>query len=108
MSIEQTEVIDFISAAKDEQYIDLTISDHLAWDDKNEKLLILQDKLNSYLEFIESGQLIEEYPASKGKKIRIDLRCKFEPNDEGKNFLSIVQPVVNDLGHELKWCLFKK
>ena len=108
MSIEQTDVIDFIGTSKDENYINLTISDHLVWDDKNEKLLILQDKLNSYLEFIESGQLIEEYPASKGKKICIDLRCKFEPNDEGKKFLSIVEPVVHDLGHELKWCLLKK
>ena len=49
MTIEQLDKVDVI-AHNDEKVI-LVISDHLKWDDKNEKLLVLQDKLNLYLSF---------------------------------------------------------
>lgn len=53
MSIEETEVIDFIGIDKEQGEVSLTISDHLEWDDNH--LFILQKKLNSYISFIESG-----------------------------------------------------
>ena len=63
MTIEQSDKIDIIGQNKKEGYIALTISDHLEWDSNNEKLLILQAKINSYLSFVESGQLLDEYPS---------------------------------------------
>jgi hypothetical protein len=38
---------------------------------KNEHLLILQDKLNSYLRFIETGEIFESYPAAKNSSLVI-------------------------------------
>jgi hypothetical protein len=46
MSIENKKVVDFISINKNEKVV-LTISDHLQWDEKNEHLLKLQEKINS-------------------------------------------------------------
>jgi hypothetical protein len=56
MSVEQTDKIDFISTSPGEKVV-LTISDHLSWDEDGH-LHLLQDKINVYLEFIESEQLL--------------------------------------------------
>lgn len=67
MSVEDKNKIDAISTNNNNQ-VALTISDHLLWDDNNEHLIILQDKINSYLDFLESGQIDESYPSAIGKK----------------------------------------
>ncbi|WP_372847477.1 DUF6572 domain-containing protein [Shewanella sp. Scap07] len=43
MTIEQLDKVDIIGV--NDSNIELIISDHLEWDDKNEKLLLLQDKI---------------------------------------------------------------
>lgn len=60
MSIDQSDVIDFISTTPEGKGV-LTITDHLSWD-MDFHLELLQDKINRYLQFIESGQIYEEYP----------------------------------------------
>ena len=54
MSIDQPAVIDFLWKDGPNNRAVLTISDHLDWEEEGEHLLLLQDKLNHYLEFIES------------------------------------------------------
>ncbi len=77
MSVDQSNIIDAIGTDNDTNSVILTIIDHLIWDNEGKHLLILQDKLNTYLSFIESGELEFTYPASIGKKNVIDLVCKF-------------------------------
>ncbi len=87
MSIEDKDRIDFIGTRKSTGEIVLTISDHLNWDDSYSHLLMLQDKLNAYIQFIESGQILSDYPQSKGKRIVIEIVSKFEYNDIGNEFI---------------------
>jgi hypothetical protein len=87
MTIENPKVVDCIGIEKDGSGVTLTISDHLEWGDRNH-LLCLQDKVNSYLSFIESGEIYEEYPSANGKKQKIWVACKYEPDEEAKEFLS--------------------
>ena len=44
----------------------LMISDHLDWEEEGEHLFLLQEKINDYVEFIQSGQWKEQ---SDGKTI---------------------------------------
>lgn len=109
MSVEQTKFIDFISTDDISGNIRLTISDHLNWSDKrNDHLLILQNKINTYLAFIESGQLYEEYPSAKGKNVIIQVVGKYSLNDEAKKFYEIVTEIVRNAGFELQFQLLKK
>lgn len=49
MSVDNPNVIDFISEQDDDKVV-LTISDHLEWDDEdNNHLYLLQEKVNAYL-----------------------------------------------------------
>jgi len=79
MSVEQTDLIDAIGVDKTSQEVVLTISDHLEWSETAEDhhKEVLQEKLNAYLRFIESGELVEAYPDAEGRPrvINIVMRC---------------------------------
>jgi hypothetical protein len=57
MSITETNKIDIVAARADSSVVKLVITDHLGWDDFEAHARLLQDKVNTYLEFVESGQL---------------------------------------------------
>ena len=107
MSIEQTKVIDVTGVDKCGNII-LTISDHLPWDSGEDHLSLLQEKVNSYLSFIESGQVLEEYPNANNSKIIIDVVGKYELNSEARGFYECASEIINDAGFELRFSLFVK
>jgi hypothetical protein len=101
MSINQTGVIDFISTAPDGKVI-LTISDHHSWEEPWH-LQLLQDKINSYLQFIEGGQIFEDYPSAIGKDLIIDIVMKEEPKEGALPFLDHIKKIIVDAGFGLEW-----
>ena len=102
MSVDQKDTVDFISTSP-EGNVMLTISDHLPWDKKNEHLLALQDKLNSYLMFIESGEIFESYPTAKSKSLIIEVVMKYKPNEVVLVFLTQSKNTIENTGVQLKW-----
>jgi hypothetical protein len=106
MTVEEVKKIDFIGTDKETDNIILTISDHLQWD--NEHIYILQEKINSYLAFIETGQIYEDYPKSKGKKIVLEIIAKYPFNDEAIEFLEKVKPVVEGAGFGFNYQILEK
>ena len=92
MSVNQTDTIDVISTTPDGKVV-LTISDHHSWDE-TWHFQLLQDKINAYLQFIESGQIFEDYPSAVGKELIIETVMKFEPSDEGTTFLEKAKGVI--------------
>lgn len=103
MTIEQEDVIDLIGMNEEENYISLIISDHLEWDEKNEKLLLLQGKINAYLAYIESGQIYETHPESKTMNVHIILTSMYEPNEAALKFFSLLSPILEGAGFHFKW-----
>ena len=104
MSVENKEVIDFISINPSSK-VCLTISDHLKWDDKenHNHLLILQDKINAYLEIIENGQIYEIYPDAIDKNFVIQVAMKYKPNKKAIKFLEDIKQFLEDYNYEFKF-----
>jgi hypothetical protein len=102
MSVDQKDTVDFISTSPDGNVM-LTISDHLPWDKENEHLLALQDKLNSYLMFIESGEIFESYPTAKSKSIVIEVVMKYKPNKVALVFLTRSKETIENIDVQLRW-----
>jgi hypothetical protein len=102
MSVVETDKIDAIGTDKVSGDIILTISDHLDWDDGLQHLEILQEKLNSYIEFIEGGQILEDYPNSIGKKMIIEIVSKFQYNEQGNDFIEKVKPIIQSIGADIR------
>lgn len=78
MSVLDRNIIDF--GHEDDKKVTLCISDHIPWDDEviNAHLVILQEKINDYLDFISSGQIYEEF-GGHGKTPNIKVIFCFEP-----------------------------
>ena len=103
MSVEEEGVVDAISVERVSGTVVLTISDHLEWDEANEHHLLLQKKINRYLAFVESGELLEEYPNAKGRSVRIDVVCRYEPSGIGREFLSRAETTISEAGFAFAW-----
>lgn len=49
--------------------------------DDTEHISLLQAKLNSYLRFVESGEIYQSYPNAEGRQILIDIVGKYSLNN---------------------------
>lgn len=98
MSVKDLKVIDFVSIDLNSNAV-LTISDHLEWDENNEHLQILQDKINIYLAAIENGSLYKEYPNAKNRDIVLNIVAKYPPNKDGKVFMQRVKESLKAAGY---------
>lgn len=95
MSVENNEVIDAISVNKDNIVV-LTISDHLNWNVENH-LELLETKINSYIDTLETGNIYDAYPDAEGKDFAIEIAFKYKPNKEGEDFLNAVSQIFEAL-----------
>jgi len=104
MSVEQVDVVDFISIDKATGDLWLSISDHLPWaEDEGKHLILLQDKLNTYLRFVEGGELLEAVPTARQRGIVINLVCQFAPSSEAEAFLELAARAIRDAGFHLRF-----
>ncbi|HZU29007.1 MAG TPA: DUF6572 domain-containing protein [Bryobacteraceae bacterium] len=99
MSIEQADVVDIISTDRATGHVVLTISDHLDWSDGTAHQLLLQNKLNRYVAFVESGEILETYPDARGRSVDLRVVFQFPPDETGRAFLSKVRPIVESAGY---------
>ena len=101
MSVLEKGKIDFIGIDKLTGKVVLTISDHLGWEDELLHIYHLQEKVNAYIDFIESGEIYEAFPLAKGKSIVISIVFKFVISTNGIEFLKKVKGSLYDLDIEL-------
>ncbi len=109
MSVDQTNVIDAIGVDNMTGDLVLTITDHIEWTEcDNEHLILLQEKLNTYLSFVESGEILQTYLDAKDRVILIDVVCKYPLNEQAKCFFNQVTAIIIDAGMKLRYRLFNK
>ena len=103
MSIEQTNVVDFVGIERASGNATLSISDHLGWDEnEGEHLLMLQEKLNAYLRFIESGEMVQTFPQMRGRRVKIRIVGKYPLSPEARKFFRLAKDLVEEMGAALK------
>lgn len=105
MSVSDTDKIDFIGIGANGNCV-LTIADHLEWQNSEEHMAMLQDKLNTYLRYIKSGDIHSGYPESEGKPIEIVVALRFYPPRQGINFLREAQAAIAGADVGLSWRVF--
>jgi hypothetical protein len=103
LSIEQTDVVDFIGTDKATGLVILTISDHLDWSDEHEHLSLLQEKINTYLRFIENGELVESYAGAKDRQAMIEIVGQYGLPDEAMRFMGSARAILEEAGIQLNF-----
>ena len=103
MPVENCDVVDAVATHPERAYVLLSIADHLGWDRPEEHLATLQQKLNRYLAFIESGELLKKFPAAGGKAVRIEISFLNDLPSEAQVFLEQARAVIVGAGFALEW-----
>ena len=96
MSVVESGVVDGIGLSENET-MKMLITDHLEWQDEYEHLLILQEKINVYIGFCESGQYKEVYTDIKVRHVIFEIHFLFEPTQNVYNFLKQIPGRINEL-----------
>lgn len=97
MSLDNAEVVDAVGTETEDGTVVLSIIDGWDWADERGHLRALQDKLNAYFGFVETGQIYEAYPEASGQPLRIDIVSKFPIPEAGLSFLQKASAVAAEL-----------
>jgi hypothetical protein len=103
MSIDKVNELDLVGTDKQTGDVILTIVDEQDWKDEYNHLLMLQEKINTYLSAIEGGEINEVYPQSIGRKFIINIYFKFNPSTTVEEFLRNVSIIVENAGFKFRW-----
>lgn len=109
MTVAQKSTVDWLGIEKGTGNVVLTVVDDLDWSDDNEHLLALQEKLNTYLAFIESGEVFERLTEDVGRTvprttpIKVSILAKYALSDRAKAFVEHAQGRFREAGFELRF-----
>ena len=102
MSVEEIDQIDIIGIDPISGEVILTVADQLDWSDEYAHLTTLQEKLNTYMAFIETGEMGEQYPQARGRHAVIVVVFQHAPPPVVKEFVKRASLAVRHLGAELR------
>jgi len=102
VSVEQTDVVDILGIDRETGHVVLTISDHLDWSDSVGHQTILQKKFNTYLAFVESGEILEQYPKAKDRPVTFNVVFRFSPDEPVRAFITRARAVIESVGFTLR------
>ncbi len=103
MSLDKTKEIDAIGIDKDSNRIVLSIIDEMDWNDEQKHLILLQEKINVYLSFVESGEVYSSYPDSEDRNFEIKVFMKDTPTDKVLSFLNEACEIIRGAGLIFSW-----
>jgi hypothetical protein len=105
MTIELTEQIDITTINDQQGRIYLNISDHLAWQQPNKRLL-LQQKINHYLKYIESGEMRRQHSQARQLNPFIKLISLYPPSESDIDYLLQITAIIEEAGYSFDWQCF--
>lgn len=107
MAIDNVNVIDGMALNKDNNAIVLLLTDHLSWDGEKalsefDHLNLLQDKINAYISYLESGQYAETYSTEEIDFAVIEIHFKYAVTENCEKYLNAVQNQIGQLGIKIE------
>lgn len=110
MAIDNTDTIDGMAYDEESQAVVLLLTDHLSWKHTKETnilkesdhLVLLQDKINAYISFLENGQYMENFSDKEIKMVVIEIHFKYDITENCEKFLNAVQEQIGQYGIMIK------
>lgn len=100
MSIDNVNVVDGLAADQRNGVLYLLLTDHLEWVQsenalsERDHLLLLQEKINAYISFIEEEQFKSKYPNLELQLAIIEIHFQYDITENCERFLQAVQSQV--------------
>jgi len=104
MSVVDNKMVDGIALTDDKNGIILLITDHVDWSDEYQHLVMLQEKINVYITFLEEKQYEEIYKEEIAYGV-IEIHFLYDLSVNAEKFLQSVQNQVAELGIKIQYCV---
>ncbi len=101
MSISESNIVDGIGLSEDGALV-MLITDHLDWENENEHLYTLQNKMNAYISYCESGQYKQFSGDAEVKYSIFEIHFLYEPTETALEFLNNVQEQIGGMGIKIE------
>lgn len=95
MSVADENKIDGIALSNSSNVLMLLISDHLDWENEYGHLVQLQNKINSYIGFLETEQFRDIYPGQIFAAFCIEIHFKYQPTENCNKFIENVNRQIS-------------
>ena len=107
MSVLETDLVDYIYLDDDTETPVLVVTDPLTWRPPEDQrhLDMLRDKLNSQIQFIESGQIKSVWPPFDGRPVRVEVVAHCPLTQMAHDFYDAARKVMTQANMELKFQL---
>jgi len=102
MTLDNVETVDAVGIERATGDTVLTILDSWDWRDEHEHLLALQNKINAYLHFVESGQIWTSYPLASGTNVTIDILTRFPLTPSAEKLVQAAREAASQLRVSLR------
>ncbi len=96
--VHKPQVIDVVAQRPGSDEYVLVMLESREWDGSTERLAQIQDKINAYLEYVNSGQFCWMYPDATGRPVHIELRCSYEPDPNTVRFIDDARSYLAEHG----------
>jgi len=101
MSVSEPATLDGFAIGNNGEAV-LMLFDHLPWDNEGEHLMILQEKINSYIAYIETKQYEKQAPGQVIDRFIIDVSFLHGVTDNASAFLQHVATQIEPLNITLQ------
>ncbi len=107
MAIDNANVIDGMAIDKNRKALRLLLTDHFAWNGNNtlseyDHLILLQEKINAYIRYLETKQYEEQYPKEEIVMAIIEIHFKYDITENCEKFLNTVQNQIGQYGIKIE------
>ena len=107
MAIDNANVIDGMAVDKSKKALCLLLTDHLAWSGDHalgeyDHLILLQEKINAYICYLETKQYEERYPEEKIETAIIEIHFASDITENCKKFLDTAQNQIRQYGIKIE------
>lgn len=100
-TIEDPASIDGMGIRPDDGRLELSIYDHLGWEDETAHLAALSTKINGYLVFLTTGQAAERYPDADVSSPWVRLVAQHVPPESAMQALEQIAGILAASGVSL-------
>jgi hypothetical protein len=104
--VDEPSKIDIVSVTADGSAVQLSMVQQHPWSEETDEKVLR--KINTYIAFVQGGQLYETYPQTKGKKVIFAIRYFDEPGERSTGLLEQIKKRLATKDIHVEWSKLKQ